>query len=99
MRNFFLLIGLLIATVVCAQDKPIKNKGVETDLLAWRIGKFPESFYIGGWYGYKGFKNSLVVGHFNLVKNHLPVALPPIKALFLTYGLNIFSTKNTSISI
>lgn len=93
MRNFFLIIGLLFATVVCGQDRPIKNKGIETDLLAWRIGKFPESFCIGGWYGYKGFKNSIVVGHFNLVKNHLPDGFVSDKSTVLNLRSEYFFNK------
>lgn len=69
---FLLTIYLSIALTIQSQDTKNYNWGVETELLAWRIGKFPKSFYLGGWYGQNHFKFSLATGYFDLVPNHLP---------------------------
>ncbi|MDD3860840.1 MAG: hypothetical protein PHW83_11630 [Bacteroidales bacterium] len=66
------------------------NWGVETELLAWRIGKFPKSFYLGGWYGQNQFKYSLATGYFDLVPNHLPDSFTNYKTFILNLKCDYF---------
>ena len=73
--NVFLgmtIIGLMTSLPLFSQEKPLSKWGVETDMLAWRIGKFPKSFYLGAWYGRSHLKFEAAVGHLDLVENHTP---------------------------
>ena len=76
-----------------ALDKTIKNWGVETDMLSWRIGKFPKSIYLAGWHGYKHLKFSLGTGYFDLVEKHLPDHFIDDKTFVLNVKCDYFFHK------
>lgn len=44
--------------------------GFDTDLIAYRIGEFPESFFLSGWYGWERLKLSVTAAHLKLVEAH-----------------------------
>jgi hypothetical protein len=59
-----------------ASESPPKTPsfgiGVETDLLAWRIGELFESYYLGAWLGLPHWKFGLTGAAMELNPGHLP---------------------------
>jgi hypothetical protein len=87
---FLFTIYFSLALTMQSQETKTYNWGVETELLAWRIGKFPKSFYLGGWYGQNHFKFTLATGYFDLVPNHLPDSFINDKTFILNLKCDYF---------
>jgi hypothetical protein len=63
-------------------SKPTSWKfGVETDLLAWRIGELFEAYYLGVWFGPAHWKFGLTGAVMELNPGHLPDEVAPDNTL------------------
>ena len=58
------------APTVGAQPTSTSRFGIETDAIAYRIGEFPESYFVSGWYGRNHWKFGAFFTHLILVDEH-----------------------------
>ena len=62
---------LMAVLMVFSHASASEHYGVDTDLIAYRIGKFPQSVFISGWYGWDHWRLSATFSYLELVEDHV----------------------------